>query len=251
MTIRVLVCADSFGVTDDAFPGLSWSEKISQMSPDVEVLNLSQSGASNALIQLQLHQGLRLRPDFVIFSFTDADRLELDPECDFEIVKNRGTYYQTSQDGTNSVPTAQALRHWNEKQFITNCWLRAPDATQMFNKCYYTLFSSEASVLKSYLQILSCFTMLNSLGVPFCFNLGGFDPGIFRADYHDVIKQHYLTDELGVFAESKLSINLWQWQDSPSENSPPFHISDPAVHERFATECLLHLRKYHASEKMY
>ena len=67
--MRILVCGDSFAITDPNFPGLHWTDKILDHSADFEVCNLAAGGASNAMIALQLMQGLQLRPDFVIFSF--------------------------------------------------------------------------------------------------------------------------------------------------------------------------------------
>ena len=78
--IKVLICGDSYCVTDPDFPGLHWSEKILNFSPDFEIANLAYGGCSNAMIALQLSQGLTLTPDFVILCFTNESRYELDKD---------------------------------------------------------------------------------------------------------------------------------------------------------------------------
>ena len=76
--MKILICGDSFCVTDPKFPKLHWSEKLLELSSDIEVYNLSMGGASNALITMQLMQGLKLKPDFIILSFTNEHRYEKD-----------------------------------------------------------------------------------------------------------------------------------------------------------------------------
>jgi len=46
--MRILVCGDSFSITDPDYPGLHWTEKILNFSPDFEIANLSYGGCSNA-----------------------------------------------------------------------------------------------------------------------------------------------------------------------------------------------------------
>ena len=79
-SIRVLICGDSFCVPDHAFPGLHWSEKMLNHSSKFDIFNLAYGGSSNALISLQLLQGLQINPDFVIFSFTKPLRYEFDKD---------------------------------------------------------------------------------------------------------------------------------------------------------------------------
>lgn len=75
---KVLICGDSFGVIDPRFPNLHWSEKLASTSAEIEIFNFSVGGASNALITMQLMQGLKFDPDFVIISFTNEHRYEQD-----------------------------------------------------------------------------------------------------------------------------------------------------------------------------
>ena len=72
--MKILVCGDSYAITDSDFPGLHWSEKILNFSPNFELCNLAYGGCSNAMITLQLLQGLNLNPNFVILSFTNEHR---------------------------------------------------------------------------------------------------------------------------------------------------------------------------------
>jgi hypothetical protein len=50
--MKILVVGDSFCVTDPSFPNLHWSEKLLNLSPEIELLNLAHGGCSNA----QRHQ---------------------------------------------------------------------------------------------------------------------------------------------------------------------------------------------------
>jgi len=79
--MKILVCGDSYSITDPDFPGLHWSEKILNFSSGFELCNLAFGGCSNAMITLQLLQGLNLNPDFVIIAFTNEHRYEIDKDA--------------------------------------------------------------------------------------------------------------------------------------------------------------------------
>jgi len=67
--MKILICGDSYCVPDPEYANLHWSEKILSSSQQTEIINLAYGGCSNALIALQLMQGLRFNPDFIIFFF--------------------------------------------------------------------------------------------------------------------------------------------------------------------------------------
>ena len=132
--MKILVCGDSFCVNDSRFPGLHWTEKLLNLSGDIEIANLAYGGCSNALIALQLMQGLQLDPDFVVISFTSHSRYEYDKDV-------------------NACPTeftSQALAHYIKQRYTTNKYTDNLDANSLTDRWMLTAASNNFEKLKNY-----------------------------------------------------------------------------------------------------
>ena len=215
---KILVCGDSYCVTDSEYTGLHWSEKILNTSQTYEIINLSIQGASNALIASQLLIGLKLKPDFVIMSFTSDGRYEFDNNSDavpysidsvglFDYIKNR---YQTTSPS-------------KEKSIILDT-IRAG------------VFSESMEKIKNYLQISSCLATLANKKIPFCFTLGGFE---YKQDYTHFLNSHYLENVFKDYSDNELSTNLWY---HGTYQIPKFHVKDETIHNLFANECISRIK---------
>jgi hypothetical protein len=167
--LRILVCGDSYCITDPDYSELHWTEKMLAQSADIEICNLAYGGCSNAMITLQLLQGLNLNPDFVILSFTNENRYELD--------KN-----------VNALPTdltVEGLAHYQKTRYTTNMYVKDTGIEKwMAGKC-----SDNFEKLKNYFYISFCLQTLHQQGIPFAFSLGGFE---YKNDYSTLINANYV-----------------------------------------------------------
>jgi len=211
--LKTLICGDSYFVTDPEFPGLHWSEKFLDMSADIEVCNLSYGGCSNALITLQLMQGLKLDPDFVILSFTNEHRYE-------------------SDGNIQSIPrelAADSISAYIKERYKLN---RLDD--KMLE------LSNNFEKIKNYFYIMLCLQTLKERKIKFCFSLGGFE---YRQDYTVLLRSNFIENNIPDYAKHELSLNLWY---HGQKTSPCFHVDKEDVHLLFANECFLHLNKNYA-----
>lgn len=220
----VLICGDSFGVTDPDFPDLHFSEKILNATPPVfELHNLCNGGDSNGLIALQLMQGLQFNPDFVILLFTTPHRHEMD--------KDTGVYYPTEV----SLPALKAFRH---DRYTTTCYVndKTSDNSKLINDWNTKIVSDDFEILKSYFLMNYCFQLLEKHNIPFCYSVGG----MASTNYAPIINKNFIKNYLNDYDTQSLKINLWY--HNSNKPRPYFHVEDEEVQSAFANECLYHLR---------
>lgn len=211
--MKTLICGDSYFVTDPTFPGLHWSEKLLGMSEEIEICNLSYGGCSNALITLQLMQGLKLNPDFVILSFTNEHRYEADGDIE-------------------SVPfnlTAESISAYIKERYKTN-----PLGNKLLS------LSENFEKIKNYFYIMFCLQTLKEKKVNFCFSLGGFE---YQQDYTALLRSNFIENNISDYTQHELSLNLWY---HGQKSSPYFHVDKEEVQMLFANECFSHLNKNYA-----
>lgn len=210
--MKILICGDSFCVTDPKFPKLHWSEKLLELSSDIEVYNLSMGGASNALITMQLMQGLKLKPDFIILSFTNEHRYEKD-------------------NNINAMPydlSAESISAYIKERYSPN----QPNMT----------LSTNFEKIKNYFYIIFCLQILKEKQINFCFSLGGFE---YQQDYTALLKLNFLNNDIPNYSQCELTTNLW-YHKSTHAKAPFFHVDKEEVHVLFANECFSHLNNTHA-----
>jgi len=211
--MKILICGDSFSITDPDFPGLHWSEKILSFSSNFEVANLAYGGCSNAMITLQLLQGLNLNPNFVILSFTNEYRYELDKD-------------------TSALPTeltAQELASYQKSRYTTNMYTKDTTIEQwMAGKC-----SDNFEKIKNYFYISFCLQTLKQHNIPFAFSLGGFE---YQQDYTALINSNYMYNFLKDYTSNEIKTNLWYYRSPKSR--PYFHVSNNEVQTLYANECV-------------
>lgn len=209
---KILICGDSYCVTDPKFPDFHWSEKLLNLSDQVEICNLAYGGCSNALISLQLLQGLKFNPDFVILSFTNEHRYE-------------------SDDNVDAIPydlTAEAISAYIKERYKVNPRSNLMELSENFEK------------IKSYFYIMFCLQTLKNKEINFCFSLGGFE---YQQDYTTLLRSNFLENSISNYSEHELSMNLWY---HGKKISPVFHVDKKEVHTLFANECFSHLNKTYA-----
>lgn len=214
--MKILICGDSYAVTDSDYPGLHWSEKILDFSPNFEIINLAHGGCSNALIALQLSQGLRFNPNFVIFSFTSPNRYEydkevsalpksLDPMDIAEYIKNR---YTTNKYEENKERNKSTLIYTTETASMNFEWL------------------------KNYFYIMYALNTVQTQNIKFCYSLGGFE---YKQDYKMSLNNNFISNDLMQYQDRELLTNLWQYE---KKSRPYFHVDNDQVQTLFANQCI-------------
>lgn len=225
--LRILICGDSFCVPDHMFPGLHWSEKILNHSSKFNIFNLAYGGSSNALISLQLLQGLQLNPDFVIFSFTKPLRYEFDK--DIAALPDMTAPNQRDQ---HDHGYEHALLYFN-RRYTTTCYVDNKEKIKTTDHWLATAASMNMEMMKNYMYLLMCMTTCVTQGIPFCYSIGGFDDVAHLSD------SNYIKNFINDYQDRALITNLWDHKiDGPR---PWHHVSDDAVQTLFANECIDHI----------
>ena len=215
--MKILICGDSFAVTDARYPGIHWSEKILNFSKDFEVMNFAYGGSSNALIALQLSQGLRFNPDFVIFTFTSDSRYEFDND-------------------PGSIPSSMdylEISNYLKNRYTTNMYEHSPQKNRDVIMCLETTFSKNFEKLKNYFYIMYCLNTVQNRNIKFCYSLGGFE---YKQDYSALLNQNFLENDLANYRNRELLINLWYYQNKSS--NAYFHVDDPEIQNLFYNQCM-------------
>ena len=213
--MKILICGDSYSVTDPLFPGMHWSERILNYSEEYSVINLATGGCSNALILLQLLQGLKFSPDFVILSFTAEGRYEFDHDATVLPI-NLGVSEVT--DYLKTRYTTNRIENSNRNQDLER-WLKF-SASENFEK------------LKNYFYVINCLTILTKYQIPFCYSLGGLE---YHQDYTNFINSNYIYNVIDDYRYERLNTNLWY---HGQEARPWFHVKDERALELFSNECV-------------
>ena len=214
---KILICGDSYGVTDPQFPNFHWSEKLGDLDSEIEIWNFSIGGSSNALIALQLMQGLRLNPDFVILSFTNEHRYEKDNDM----------------DATPFDLSPAAIGSWLKARY-------SPDPKP--SREVIVSLSHNFEKIKTYFYIMLCLQTLKEKQIDFCFSLGGFE---YQQDYTALIRSNFLENGIKDYSAHELSTNLW-YHKGKDPYVPMFHVDKEEIHVLFANECFSRLNNTHA-----
>ena len=213
--VKILICGDSYCVTDPDFAGLHWSEKLLDFCAEIEVMNFAHGGCSNAMIALQLFQGLRFNPGFVVLSFTNEHRYELDRD----------------RDALPKDLSAAEIANYLKTRYTTNMYMKDKTIERwMSGRC-----SDNLEKVKNYFYICTCLQTLARQQVPFAFSLGGFE---YQQDYSAMINSNYIHNVIQDYTSCELKTNLWF---HGQKTKPWFHVDDERVQTLFANECLFHI----------
>lgn len=218
-SVRILICGDSFCVPDRMFPGLHWSEKILNHSSTFKISNFAYGGSSNALISLQLLQGLQLNPDFVIFSFTNPLRYEFDKDV------------AAITESLTDQKIADLL--YINRRYTTTCYSDNTEKIKTTDHWLATAASMNMEMIKNYMYLLMCMTTCVTQRIPFCYSIGGFDDVAHLSD------SNYIKNFISDYQDRALITNLWSHRCDSLR--PHFHVSDDAVQTLFANECIDHI----------
>lgn len=216
MTKNLLVCGDSFMITDPGYPGLHWSEKL---GPNVNVSNFAMGGSTNGMIATQVRQGLNFNFDAVVIGFTSSGRVAID------------------KDKLQNITKAEIndIINDNGARWTTDCYEDSISYNQRLSLTDVKNFASMDMIkLSEYYIILSTLYLLTNKNIPFIFSMGGISITDKLLDWYSV------PNELEKFNDFQLTMNLW---DYPlHKRSPYFHVDDEKTQTNFATTVLSMLK---------
>ena len=217
---NILICGDSFAITDSRYPGLHWSEKIKAQG--YHISNLSVGGSTNSQIRMQVHQGLSLSPDFVVILFTAPGRAEFDKNINVVIpdVLNEAT-----------------IRNYNRERYTTSCY-QDHQKNKLWNEYLYRAASQDFEMIKEYFVMLGTLQYLESKRIPFCWSEGGFS---CVTEIGDILHKNIIADDLDEYRHCRIGLNLWNHAQQ-GEEIPWFHVPDEKILENFSSECLQHIK---------
>lgn len=224
---KVIVCGDSFCEVDPDYPDLHWTEKLLNNHEDIELINLSYGGCSNAMIALQLLYGLNLNPDFVILSFTS--------------VSSRQVFkYDFDEDPTVvpfDVNKSECVIEYIKSRFSNTNKIESEDKVPATVNFVNTV-GEDLETLKNYIHICFCLDTLYARGIDFCYSLGGIQ---VKNNLDGFLKKQFLSDNLSRHKQNEISVNLWNHDDYTSKIY--HHVPDDKIHTLFANECESHIWK--------
>jgi len=199
----IYICGDSFGVSDPDY-GVCWADLLADR---FRVTNLAEVCASNLMIAQQVDLAIAAKPDYVIVLFTASTRGETQ-------YQGRVTPY--------SIHSLDATTPFSEFQL------------SVLKNYTAEFFDLDLAIYQNQCIIESVLHRLNSSGVSFCFDQGGFEhPSYSHAcDYFAEFQQH------------RSDICLWDFATSRTHR-PYYHITDPAQHRAIAdyyTEQIQHAK---------
>jgi hypothetical protein len=201
----------------------------------VEIINLSVSAASNAMIQLQVNQGLGLNPDAVIVLFSEPRRMDFAANHD-----QNGNGNQSSVSGIRPID----IINFNVTNYVSSSQSGLPTELKKLIAGIRLHQSDELEFVKQYFLIKSVLDHLSLKKINFCFSFGGFDhaPNRYLKSPFDLLKQgilekHFLKNDLHQYQDRSISVSLWGGVRDFSKG-PKFHTDDDDVQSAFSNQCI-------------
>lgn len=202
-TKRVLIVGDSFMKPDPYYPGQHFSEMLGNTS----VHCLAQNASSNAMIAMQMFEGIVDTVDAIILGFSTFDRIE------FDAVENHMTAQGWRWYSNNCIPN-------NKKdQKLTVDYVRATASHDMM-------------YIKSLLLVRSCLLTLTVKKIPFAFSLNGL------YDHPNNNRTKWLKQLLDDFQACEISTNLFLYPNLTFDTGPSFHVPSVDWQSQFANESM-------------
>jgi hypothetical protein len=223
--MNILVCGDSFAEDDTRFPGIHWTHALK--AEGHEVWNLASAGASNQFINLQVLQGITLKPDFVILLGTAPYRFEL--------------YEESAQKTLNQYPKdLQSIKEFNRIKWKSTSLIKDKFTREKLFGDYLMTYSHDMNIIQNYSHITNSLLALEYCKIPFCWQIGGFSKEL------DTVKNTSAVDIISKFNRKHVELNLWDlfnYDPTTADSLPSFHITEKSIHKTFANHCIKYINK--------
>ena len=234
--MRLVVCGDSFNFEDDRYPGIHWTDHLRRLRPDIEIVNLSQRGASNGLIALQTLQAIELDPGFVVISFSGIERYEVDNPAANQTLPTKHDVESIKRCSMNYFQSTKTISHTQDTDREFDIYRR-----------WITMVQSQfMNDLRNRLIVASCLFSLLSKNIGFCYS-----PGNLGKTYEIELKKNKTQnvtlsladlqahDPLLAFDDHKLATNFWS--TSQPHGPAHFHIMDSQWQEHHCKNIISHI----------
>ena len=213
----IYVCGDSFNTSDTDYPGQSWYDKFSKLTP--HTINLSMVCASNLLISLQVDRAIKSIPDFIIVSFTSVTRSEVCYTKDHKTDNLLDRFYSlTDEDNTCCDLTSYTIWAPNDALALTK---EQRKLVEKYNKEFFDL---DLAIYRDQIIIEHTLQKLVDSKIPFLFDQGGFE----HLSYGTVDKKYFT-----LYDQYRSAYNLWNYVPNRSFK-PYFHITDDDITTKIA-----------------
>ena len=193
--MRIVSCGSSFFSRDPRQPGTHLTELMAQ-ELGAELISLAKPGSSNFAIRLQLETAIKLKPDLILFEFTNAQKVDLPlsvlgREYNYQANKGADNLKYTNYDNIIAdcidVNSASIVSD-GIKNFITgDCFpvntaltKTSRDALKMW---FTELYDEQLKYHQDYFICSSVFSPLDSSGIPYVWCRGDlcmFDWSIYK-----------------------------------------------------------------------
>jgi hypothetical protein len=216
MNKKLYICGDSFGTLDSEY-GSSWAESFAKLHPNVDIVNLCVSGASNYHIHLQVKTAIKEHCDYLIYLATSSIRQEFALQQDVNF------------HGHDSIN-----RYWNiqnpdnSKSVISTSWVRPQE--RVYNEKqqhdildFFGHYMDFVSVIEKNYIFIDYTLMLINKELPrdsWAWTRGGFE--------HKTWGDNNRKWDFSNFNDREITINLWDYYD-PKTIRPYYHINDTKI----------------------
>ena len=193
--MRIISCGSSFFSIDPNQPGTHLTELIAQ-ELGAELVSLAKPGSSNFAIRLQLETAMQMKPDLILFEFTNAQKIDLPLSVlgkPARYNKGNGAHNLRYTNYENTVPSvinigAESIVSDGIKNFIDGeCFKLNSTLTktskQALQYWFTELYDEDLKYHQDYFTCSSVFSPLESSGIPYVWCRGDlcmFDWDIYK-----------------------------------------------------------------------
>ena len=230
MNKKLYICGDSFGTSDPDY-GMSWSDTFTKMHPELDIINLCVSGASNYHIYLQVKHAIDNKCDFLVYLATSSIR------CEFMISSD------LNASGHDSIDRYWNIQQPDNKNIISTSWVRPQEKVYNNNQRndilnFFGQYVDFVSVIEKNYIFMDYTLMLIKKSLPtdsWAWTRGGFE----HSTWGDNNRQWDFSN----FLDKEITTNLWDYYQ-PEIIRPYYHVTDEQVIKKVCNQVtnLLHLQ---------
>lgn len=177
--MRIVGCGSSFFSIDKRQPGTHVTELMAQ-ELGAELISLAKPGSSNFAIRLQLDTAIKLKPDLILFEFTNAQKVDLPLS-----VLNKHSQYRNSEgannlrytgyenvipsviDSTKESIVSDGIKNFIDGQCFPENTALTRTSRQALQYWFTELYDEQIKYHQDYYICSSVFSALDASGIPY------------------------------------------------------------------------------------
>jgi hypothetical protein len=218
------VCGDSFSSQDLEY-GKNWTDLLADNCPNINVINLSNPGASNYLIYLQVKEAIKQKANYIIFNASSSTRNEF--LLDESSISNDSLdrYWNTnSKNKDATIVSCSWINPWDIKKHNVNVFSK--DETKEITNFFKKRIDITSLIEKNYIFVIYTLQLIESNNITYAWSQGGFEHKSFEScnDW-----------DFSKYRKNECKINLWDY-GVPEIARPYFHITDNEILKKTCDE---------------